>query len=143
MISVWYGAVSDAHKRAMQHLSSFEKYGNMYGIYSYLMIQIAVGESGGNHEGSLGKCAKAGCGIMQIEAPGITIKSVIPKHNHETGQQDVMQVTQSNAKDVDTNIKIGTMLMADRMKRNNYNILMGLQSYNYGVSFEKHVILCI
>ena len=133
------GAVSDTTKRALQYLDSFEKYGNMYGIDPYLMIQIAIKESNANHEGSLGNCDHAGCGIMQIEAPGNIIKSATA-YNYETGQEEVMQVTRSNATDLDTNIKIGTMLMANRMKKNNYNILMGLQSYNFGASFEKHVL---
>lgn len=129
------GASSSNFKNAMQHFNLFEKYGNMYGVDPYLLVAIASQESSGRHDKyiSQSRCASAGCGIMQIEQPGKTITQAVA-FNQETKKTDVVTVTYSNAVDLEQNIKIGAMLQSARMKAQQYNILIGLQSYNYGPS---------
>lgn len=137
------GANGSGFKKAMEHFPLFEKYGNMYGIDPYILVALAVGESSGNHENyiSSARCAKAGCGIMQIEKPGIS--GGITKataYNFDTKSMETIDVTYSKAINIETNIQIGAMLAASRVAKENYNILMGFQSYNFGEGAFGHVV---
>ncbi|HBF2930773.1 peptidoglycan DD-metalloendopeptidase family protein [Clostridioides difficile] len=127
------GASSDNYKKAMQYYDIFKKYGEMYGVDPKLLIAIACQESGGSHESYLGasRCASAGCGIMQIEQPGKTITKATA-FNHNTGQMETMSINMGTVTSIDGNIKAGAMLQAERMKAQNYNIILALQTYNYG-----------
>ena len=126
------GASSGNFKKAMENWDYFSKYGNIYGVDPKLLVAIASQESGGNHQAQLGNCGSGGCGIMQIERPGIVIKEA-KAYNQETKRIETMTITGiSSVSNVADNIKAGAMLASDRMKRNKYNILIGLQEYNHG-----------
>lgn len=135
------GASSGSFKKAMQYFPFFEKYGNMYGVDPYLLVAIASQESGGDHEkyNSLSRCQSAGCGIMQVEKPGIVIKSV-SAFNHETRQIENVDINYNYVSNVENNIRVGAMLQASRAKAQGYNILMALQSYNFGSGAFNHVL---
>ena len=128
------GASSEPAKKALQYLSIFEKYGEMYGVDPYILVAKASQESGGNHEAyaTADRCSIAGCGIMQIEKPGI-VKTSISAYNQQTKQIDTMTINSyQDVASVDANIKAGTMEFASRLKDNGYNVLLSLQAYNYG-----------
>lgn len=123
----------------------FTKYAQMYGVDDRLLKAMAAQESGGNHDKYLSyeRCSKAGCGLMQIEKPGNVIKT-LTAYNFETGQEETITVCypgQPNkpsygcidVTNIDNNIRAGAMQLAARMKAWDYNILMALQSYNFGV----------
>ncbi|MFI3211600.1 MAG: NlpC/P60 family protein, partial [Peptostreptococcaceae bacterium] len=88
---------------------------------------------------SSNRCRIAGCGIMQIEKPGITITSA-SAYNHQTGQTDTFSVSHASVSNLEENIKIGTMLYANRVALQGYHMILGLQSYNFGTGGTNAVL---
>lgn len=128
------GASSEPAKKSLQYLSIFEKYGKMYGVDPYVLVAKASQESGGNHDAYVDadRCSIAGCGIMQIEKPGI-VKTSISAYNQESKTIDTMTINSyRDVASVEDNIRAGAMEFASRLKDNNYNVLLSLQAYNYG-----------
>ena len=114
---------------AYQH---FIKYGDMYGIDPYLLMAIAVQESSFQHSSCLPGGANYnghGVGIMQLETPN---NREFKAYNYHTGQTDTMRVTNGNAINLENNIRLGAMYFQYCLEKNNGNILLAIQSYNYG-----------
>lgn len=110
----------------------FLKYGEMYGVDPYILIAKAFQESSFNHNSCLpgGKNYNGyGVGIMQHETPD---EREVVAHNYVTGQDDVMYLTMNNAIDLEKNIQMGAMHFQKCLENNNGNVLLALQSYNYG-----------
>ena len=110
----------------------FIKYGEMYGVDPYILIAKAFQESSFNHNSCLpgGKNYNGyGVGIMQHETPD---GREIVAHNYLTGEDDVAYVTMENAINLEENIKMSAMHFQNCLKENNGNILLALQTYNYG-----------
>lgn len=124
------GASNQNFLNAMQYFEYFELWGETYGVDPMLLVAIASQESGGNHEAHLN--SEHGYGIMQIESPGSVITGVTA-YNFVTGSEETVQVPNKAAvTDVKDNIKVGAMILANRIKAADYNILYALQSYNFG-----------
>lgn len=136
------GASKQSFMNAMQYFDKFKYWGETYGVDPYLLVAMASQESGGKHDTytSSSRCSVAGCGIMQIEKPGITVKS-LSAYNQKTKTTDTVSVTYESAIDVDKNIQFGTMQFASRAKDKSYNLLVALQGYNYGSGGINRTIL--
>ncbi len=109
----------------------FEKYGQMYGISPNLLMAIASQESGGNHFDYL--YGYPAIGIMQIES-SVFCNSKISAYNFLEDKEETLLITDENIRDLDTNIKIGAMLLQYALEYNNYNIPLGIQTYNFGTT---------
>lgn len=119
-----------AYNNAMRYIELFELYGNRYGVDPYLLLAKAAQESSGQHEEK--KKSTGGYGLMQIEEPGRVIKQATA-FNFETGEIETMHIGGKHDVDsVEDNIRAGAMLMAGRVKSFNYNVMLGLQAYNFG-----------
>lgn len=114
-------------------LEYFMKYGKRYGVDPKLLIAMAAQESSGDHNRYLSedRCKVAGCGIMQIEKPGITIPS-LRAYNYDTESYETMIISYEVVKDLEQNIKAGAMQLANRIEEWEGNILLALQAYNFG-----------
>ena len=66
---------------------------------------------------------------MQLESPS---GQEISAYNYLTGQFDTEYITMDNACNMEMNIKIGCMIFQNSLKRNYGNILLAIQSHNYG-----------
>ena len=108
----------------------FEKYSNDYGVDKNLQEAKAAAETGGDHYGNLD--GGPAYGIMQIENVLVSDEKYVEAYNFRTQEIDRVYLTEENVKDLETNIKIGCMFSQGAFKRNNYNILLGLQEYNMG-----------
>ena len=118
----------------------FLKYGEMYGVDPYILIAKAFQESSFNHNACLpgGKNYNGyGVGIMQHESPD---GREIVAHNYLTGQDDVMYLTMDNAIDLEKNIRMGAMHFQKCLEDNNGNMLLALQSYNYGQGMVNSIL---
>lgn len=122
---------------AKRYEDLFIKYGNMYGVDSNLLMAMAAQESAGNHYDHLK--GNYGIGIMQIEK-NAHIGSTLSAYNFETGEIDKIKVTQEAIEDLETNIKIGTIILRNNIEQHNYNIPLALQSYNFGPGNMSKVI---
>ncbi len=107
----------------------FEKYANIYGVDPNLLMAIAAQESGGDHYNNLDN--GPACGIMQIEK-SVHIGEIVTAYNFETGEYDTFEITEENIKDIDTNIRIGAMILRDCIRSSHHNIFIALQTYNFG-----------
>ena len=115
--------------RVREYQDIFEKYARIYGVDPNLLMAIAAQESGGNHYDNLDN--GPACGIMQIER-AVHVGNSITAFNFETQQYDTFEVTEENIKDIDTNIRIGAMVLRDCIRNNHHNIFLALQTYNFG-----------
>ncbi|AJD93558.1 DNA-dirted RNA polymerase (plasmid) [Jeotgalibacillus malaysiensis] len=123
---------SAAFKNASQYLAIFQKYGETYGIDPMLLMAVSAQEAGGQHDQHIGdRCNYAGCGIMQIEHPGGVTTSA-SAFNYKTGQKETVSVSYNSVKDVDSNIRVGAMILQSRLQKYGNNILFALQAYNFG-----------
>lgn len=126
----------EEYQNAYRYIDYFIKYGNMYGVDPYLLLAKAATESSGNHESNLGN-PNAGYGLMQIEQPGV-VKTGVTAYNYETKQEEYMAIPNPAAvSSVENNIKAGAMIYANSVKNANYNILLSIQGYNYGIDTAK------
>ena len=107
----------------------FEKYAKTYGVDINLIKAMAAQESGGDHYGNIEDGPAAG--IMQIEKSA-NIGYSVTAYNFETGEDDTVYMTEENLKDIDTNIKVGTIILRNCLDRYNYNIPLAVQAYNFG-----------
>lgn len=119
---------SDAVTGAMQYMSLYEKYGQMYGIDPYIIASKVAGESGGNP--NLDGAAR---GLMQLEK-SVFLGKTIKAYNQERKDYDEVSISSGGKElfDPDFNVRVGTMNLANSMADAEYNILAGLQGYNFG-----------
>ena len=114
---------------AKRYEDIFEKYAKQYGLDKNLVIALAAQESSGEHYGNLDNgCAE---GIMQIEKD-VHIGTTVTAYNFNTGEKESVDVTEENLRDLDTNIKVGCMILRNCIEQNDYNIPLSLQTYNFG-----------
>lgn len=126
------------YQNAYRYIDYFIKYGNMYGVDPYLLLAKAAQESSGDHDSHLN--SDAGYGLMQIESPGV-IKTGVTAYNYETKQDEYMAIPNKAAvSSVENNIKAGAMIFANSIKGADYNILVGIQGYNYGIETAKTAV---
>ena len=111
-----------------------KKYSEYYGIDYNLIRAIAYQESSGNHNIKEGSAI----GIMQIEK--VNIGETVSCKNFKTGEIDKVKITKKLLRNKEMNIKIGTMLFRDRLKRFNTSPLLSLQAYNFGPTGMKNIL---
>ena len=119
-------------ENAKQYADIFEKYGQMYGIDSKLLMAIAAQESGGNHYDFLYNYPAVG--IMQIER-NAHINQEITAYNHLDGSEETYLITDDSLTNLESNIKVAAMLLQISLEANDYNIPLGIQTYNFGTGY--------
>lgn len=113
----------------------FQKYCKRYGIDINLALAQFMQESGLKH----GKFNPHGAyGITQIE--NTLFGSTVKVYNFETKEYEKIKITEEKARDLETNIQIGVAKLQEKMRQYDYNVYMGLQSYNYGTGMFNHVL---
>lgn len=125
----------NAWDNVMRYDDIFEEECNDFGIDKGYLEGKAAQETNGKHYENLE--GGPAIGIMQIERTNLgNFPDGSPKYveayNFTTGQTERVYLTEENAKDLKTNIKIGAMMTQIALQRNNYNILVGTQEYNMG-----------
>lgn len=106
------------------------KYARMFGIDPKLAIAVATQESDtGIHTTTMDPGGATG--LMQIQN-NVWVGNSVSAYNFETGQVEVLKVTNNNIGDLECNIKMGCMILQNAMEYMDYNILAGIQCYNMG-----------
>lgn len=124
-------------QNANQYEEIFQKYAQMYGVDAELLKAMACQESGGNHYDYLD--GGTATGIMQIEND-CHIGYTTYAYNVETKEFDEIFVTNENIKDIDTNIRLGAMILRNCLEYYDYNIPLAIQAYNFGIGNVDEVI---
>ena len=104
------------------------KYSNMYGLDPNLMIAVATQESGVHNSYDE---TTAAIGLMQIEKAVWNNKS-ITVYNYETKEDETLNINLDTMINLETNIKLGCMIMRQQMDYMRNNPVAALWSYNYG-----------
>ena len=104
------------------------KYSNMYGLDPNLMIAVATQESGVHNSYDE---TTAAIGLMQIEKSVWNNKS-ITVYNYETKEDETLNINLDTMINLETNIKLGCMIMRQQMDYMRNNPVAALWSYNYG-----------
>ena len=109
--------------KTRRYKNIFNTYGNIYGIDPNLLIAQATQESGGDISVNFNQ---PDIGIMQIEWK-VWIGDKISAHNYKTGKVDTVKITKDNLCDLDSHIKIATMIL-----QSNINA-----TYKFGYKLKK------
>lgn len=109
--------------KTRRYKNIFNTYGNIYGIDPNLLIAQATQESGGDISVNFNQ---PDIGIMQIEWK-VWIGDKISAHNYKTGKVDTVKITKDNLCDLDSHIKIATMIL-----QSNINA-----TYEFGYKLKK------
>ena len=104
------------------------KYATMYGLDPNLMIAVATQESGVHNPST---DTSSAIGLMQIEKAVWNNKS-ITVYNYETKENETFNIDIDTMKDLESNIKLGCMIMRQQMDYMRNNPVAALWSYNYG-----------
>ena len=104
------------------------KYATMYGLDPNLMIAVATQESGVHNNKDVSNSA---IGLMQIEKSVWNNKS-ITVYNYETKENETLDINLDTMRNLETNIKLGCMIMRQQMDYMRNNPVAALWSYNYG-----------
>ena len=117
--------------------SSYFKYfldnSESYNFDPYLLLAISLTESSLDHDSVIPGGANyngSATGIMQIE--NSNIGSTVKAHNYKTNTDDSILITNESVLDIESNIKIGSMLFQNCLDKYKGNIYLTIQSYNYG-----------
>ncbi len=116
------------HTASSLYFDKIEKYANMYGLDPELVLALATQERG-VHSSQMD--SGGATGLMQIQN-GIWLDNEITAYNFNTDSYETVKVTKSKIENVDSNIKIGCMILQDMIHDKDYNILAGVLSYNMG-----------
>lgn len=104
------------------------KYANDYGIDPVIAIAVATQERGVH---STKKDPGGATGLMQIQN-SVWVDQEVSAYNYTTGKQDRFIVKEEMLSNVESNIKIGCMILQNAMQYMDYNVLAGIQCYNMG-----------
>ena len=116
------------HTASTLYFDKIEKYANMYGLDPELVLALATQERG-VHSSQID--SGGATGLMQIQN-GIWLDNEITAYNFNTNSYETVKVTKPKIENVDSNIKIGCMILQDMIHDKDYNILAGVLSYNMG-----------
>lgn len=109
--------------KTRRYKNIFNTYGNIYGIDPNLLIAQATQESGGDISVNFNQ---PDIGIMQIEWEA-WIGEKISAYNYKTRKFDTVKITKDNLCDLDSHIKIATMIL-----QSNINA-----TYEFGYKLKK------
>ena len=106
------------------------KYAKMYGIDPKLAIAVATQETKtGIHKSTMDDGGATG--LMQIQND-VWVGNYVTAYNFETKKVESLKVTNNNIGQVESNIKMGCMILQNAMEYMDHNILAGIQCYNMG-----------
>lgn len=116
------------------------KYSSDYGVDPSIIASICYQESSLRHYDSCpgGDSYNGyGVGITQQESPS---GEKVTAYNLNTEEEDVEYITMDNACDIAKNIKIGCMQWQNSINHYQGNVLLAIQSHNYGQTMLDKVL---
>lgn len=105
-----------------------DKYARMYGVDPALALAVATQERGIH---SSVTDAGGATGLMQIQN-AVWLGQAVSAYNFQTGQMENFVVTMNQLQNVESNIRIGCMILQNSFQYMKYNTLAAIQCYNMG-----------
>ena len=130
-VSVDYADRSDTVKATTtqnNYGSLINKYAEMYGVDPALALAVATQERGVH---SSITDAGGATGLMQIQN-AVWLGQKVSAYNFQTGQTESFIVTIDQLQNLESNIKIGCMILQNSFQYMKYNTLAAVQCYNMG-----------
>lgn len=112
------------------------RYAKTYGLDANLVMAIATQERA---EHSTEIDPGGGIGLMQIQY-SVWVNQDVTAYNFETGNWETFHITDSNIRELDTNIKIGCMYFQNCLVNMDYNVPAALCAYNWGTTSARNKI---
>ena len=109
------------------------KYAKTYGIDKDLMMAIGTQEKG-VHSTEIDP--GGGVGLMQMQY-AVWVNQDVKAYNFDTNSWETFHVTDSNIRELDTNIKIACMYFQNCLVNMDYNVPAALCAYNWGTTSAK------
>lgn len=106
------------------------KYANEYGIDPNLVLAIATQERG---EHSREIDPDGGLGLMQVQY-SVWVNHPLRVYNFRLGEYETENITDEKLRDLETNVKIGTMILRHYLEKTNYNLAASVFAYNKGIT---------
>lgn len=110
------------------------KYAKTYGIDKDLMMAIGTQEKG-VHSTEIDP--GGGVGLMQMQYQ-VWVNQDVKAYNFDTNSWESFHVTDSNIRELDTNIKIACMYFQNCLVNMDYNVPAALCAYNWGMTSTKN-----
>lgn len=115
-------------QNAKENMLVFEKYGKMYGVDPQLLMAIMAQESGGIHK----DYSQNGCALGGMQIENIWFNKDITAYNFDLQDWETETISEKELKGFDYNVQIACMILQYGMNYYKYDILKGIQCYNYG-----------
>lgn len=116
------------------YYSLVSKYAKTYGIDKDLMMAIGTQEKG-VHSTEIDP--GGGVGLMQMQYQ-VWVNQDVKAYNFDTNSWESFHVTDSNIRELDTNIKIACMYFQNCLVSMDYNVPAALCAYNWGMTSTKN-----
>ena len=116
------------------YYSLVSKYAKTYGIDKDLMMAIGTQEKG-VHSTEIDP--GGGVGLMQMQYQ-VWVNQDVKAYNFDTNSWESFHVTDSNIRELDTNIKIACMYFQNCLVNMDYNVPAALCAYNWGMTSTKN-----
>lgn len=116
------------------YYSLVSKYAKTYGIDKDLMMAIGTQEKG-IHSTEIDP--GGGVGLMQMQYQ-VWVNQDVKAYNFDTNSWESFHVTDSNIRELDTNIKIACMYFQNCLVNMDYNVPAALCAYNWGMTSTKN-----
>ena len=104
------------------------KYANMYGIDPKVALAIGCHERG-THSNEID--GGGGLGLYQIQV-SVWDGHDVRAFNFETNEWETYTIELDNIRNLENNVKAGMMIFQDCLRRDDYNVAMAVQEYNFG-----------
>lgn len=116
------------------YYSLVSKYAKTYGIDKDLMMAIGTQEKG-IHSTEIDP--GGGVGLMQMQYQ-VWVNQDVKAYNFDTNSWESFHVTDSNIRELDTNIRIACMYFQNCLVNMDYNVPAALCAYNWGMTSTKN-----
>ena len=127
-------SVEKAVSAKSNYYSLVSKYAKAYGIDKDLMMAIGTQEKG-VHSTEIDP--GGGVGLMQMQYQ-VWVNQDVKAYNFDTNSWESFHVTDSNIRELDTNIKIACMYFQNCLVNMDYNVPAALCAYNWGMTSTKN-----
>lgn len=125
-----------AYKTQSNYGNIIKKYADVYG-HDYRLVTAIATQERGVHSPTMD--IGGATGLMQIQN-SVWVGEKVSAYNFETNSIETITVSLNDLSNVETNIKIGCMILQNAMQYMDYNILAGIQCYNMGYGNMKKIL---
>lgn len=139
MVSIDYedrSSTTKASNAKENYYGLIDKYSKMYGLDSNLVLGVATQERGVHST----KMDPGGAtGLMQIQN-SVWLNQEVTAYNFELGRNETIKIDSNKIKNLETNIKLGCMILQNCFRYMKYNPLVSIQCYNMGYGNMRKIL---